>query len=228
MREDILRTSLPTLRAAQDWLGWTPISRLVVGATRIGVLAILATLSVSSSMVFARDVRLEVTLDISDRVLDRPTWQEERESFGGRLARSYGLDEAVAEEYAGWILEASTRQGFAPELLASLVMTESAFRKDARSSVGAIGPAQVQPVLWRDFCAVDLFDAEENLYCGAQILAHYQQICARKADSAADAQACALRSYNVGYRNHDNVYFAPAANRYVAKIQRYRDSLAET
>ena len=205
------------------------VPRLIIGATRVGALTALAILAVSSSMVFARDDgRMEISIDIPEPTYERPTWSEERESFGGRLADSYGVKEEVAIEFAGWILEAATRQHLEPELLASLVMTESSFRRNARSSVGAVGPAQVQPKLWRDFCAVDLLDPEENLYCGAQILAHYQERCARVAGSPEEVEACALRSYNVGYRNHDNVYFRPAANRYVEKISRYRGPLVNS
>ena len=205
------------------------VPRFVVGATRIGTLAVLATLAVSSSMVFARDDgRVAISIDIPQSTYDRPTWSERRESFGARIAEGYGVEHDTAIEFAGWILEASTRQGLEPELLASLVMTESSFRKNARSSVGAVGPAQVQPSLWRDFCAMDLLDPEENLYCGAQILAHYRERCALDAGTPEEAEACALRSYNVGYRNHDNAYFLPAANRYVAKIDRYLTPLTES
>ena len=191
------------------------------GATRIGVLAALATLAVSSSLFARDDGRTQISIDIPDPLYERPTWTEEKATFGSRLAEGYGLDDALAEEFAGWILEASTRQHFAPDLLASLVMTESSFRKEARSSVGAIGPAQVQPLLWNEFCSVDLTDPEENIYCGAQILAYYEQRCTVVTPTPEDAQACALRSYNVGYRNRNNVYFTPAANRYVAKINRH-------
>lgn len=191
------------------------------GATRIGVLATLATLAVSTSMVFARDGgRVAMAIDIPDPAYVRPTWPEQRESFGLRLAEGYALETAVALEFAGWILEAATRQHLSPELLASLVMTESSFRKGARSSVGAVGPAQVQPPLWRDFCAADLTNPEENVYCGAQILAHYRERCARFETAPAAAEVCALRSYNVGYHNRDNVHFLSSADRYVAKIRR--------
>ena len=40
--------------------------------------------------------------------------------------------------------------------------------------------------------------------------------------------ACALRSYNVGYRNRDNRHFDAAADRYLAKIQRYLADLERT
>ena len=216
-----MRTNARVKNPSRLFHGIGPVPRFVVGATRTGALAALATLAVSSSMVFARDDgRTEISIDIPDPAYERPTWYEEREAFGARLAAGYELEDTLAEEFAGWILEAATRQDLEPELLASLVMTESSFRKDVRSSVGAVGPAQVQPLLWKEFCSVDLMNPEENLYCGAQILAYYHERCA-VTTAPEDAQSCALRSYNVGYRNRDNVYFRPAAARYVAKINRH-------
>lgn len=221
-----MRTNASITKPPRRFCGIGQIPRLVDGATRIGVLAALAALAVSSSLFARDDGRTEISIDIPDPAYDRPTWTEERATFGVRLAEGYGLDDALAEEFAGWILEASTRQDLEPELLASLVMTESSFRKEARSSVGAIGPAQVQPLLWDEFCTVDLTNPEENLYCGAQILAYYEQRCTVVTLTPQDTQACALRSYNVGYRNRNNAYFMPAANRYVAKINRHLAPLA--
>lgn len=224
-----MRAYAPLTKSPRRQSGIGQIPKFVVGATRVGALAALATLAVSSSMVFARDDgRTEISIDIPDPPYDRPTWSEERDAFGARLASGYELDDQVAVEFAGWILEAATRQGLAPELLASLVMTESSFRKDVRSSVGAIGPTQVQPLLWEEFCSVDLKNPEENVYCGAQILAYYRERCTTAATTTEDAQACALRAYNVGYRNRNNVYFLPAANRYVAKINHHLAPLANS
>lgn len=225
-----MRTNAPAKKhPSRRICGIGPVPRFVVGATRIGALALLATLAVSSSMVFARDDgRTEISIDIPDNAYDRPTWHEEREAFGARLSAGYQLEDHVAVEFAGWILEAATRQSLAPELLASLVMTESSFRKDVRSSVGAIGPTQVQPLLWDEFCSVDLKNPEENIYCGAHILAYYRERCATASTTSEDVQSCALRAYNVGYRNRNNVYFLPAANRYVAKINRHLAPLASS
>ena len=155
-------------------------------------------------------------------------WEHKHTSFAARLVRGYGIEEAVADEFTDWILEASTRQRLAPELVASLVMTESTFRKNVRSPMGAVGPAQVRADLWSAFCGGSLFDPEQNVYCGAQILAHYMEACARVSNpDPQQAEQCALRSYNVGFGNRDNVYFLEAAARYVAKIDRYRTPLSE-
>lgn len=77
------------------------------------------------------------------------TWNSEVSEFGTKVSQAFGVRPSTATEFAGWILEASTRQELEPELLASLVLTESSFRKNVRSHVGAIGPAQVRPEYWR-------------------------------------------------------------------------------
>ena len=141
-------------------------------------------------------------------------WSTEVENFAGRLATGFGVGHDVALEFSPWILEAAQRQRLAPELLAGLVLTESSFRKHVTSSVGAVGPAQVRPDYWSQFCGTaDLRDPEENIYCGAQILAHYIERCG--------AEECALSSYNIGpYSLRQR-----AGDRYVAKVGRWRDAL---
>jgi soluble lytic murein transglycosylase-like protein len=143
--------------------------------------------------------------------------QHEVAHFGNRVSTAFGIEGEVATEFADWILEASERQRLTPELLASLVVTESSFRKIARSHVGAIGPTQVRPDYWGEFCGQpDLHDPEQNVYCGAQVLSHLMERC--EGD-----QACGLAAYNVGpYAQR-----AGAANRYVKKIDRYMTSLEE-
>ena len=199
------------------------------GAARGGALLALV-LCASALAVFARgdaDSRHRAPLAIPAATATKPHWDEERGVFAARLVRGYGLERAVADEFAGWILEASARQGLAPELIASLVVAESSFRKHARSAMGATGPAQVRADLWSGFCGGFLDDPEQNLYCGAQILAHYQGICGMEAATDQEAAACALRSYNVGYGNRQNTYFLAAAARYEAKIARFLRLLEE-
>lgn len=141
--------------------------------------------------------------------------QAEVDRFGDQVSVAFGINETVAAEFADWIIEASERQDIAPELLASLVLTESSFRKQVRSNVGAVGPAQVRPDYWSSFCgAEDLNDPEQNIYCGAQILGYLLERCSGD-------RACALAAYNVGpYADR-----AGAAKRYVTKVDRYQDHL---
>ena len=142
-------------------------------------------------------------------------WRVEVERFAARLEDAFKISEPVATQFAPWILEASRRHTIRPELLASVIFTESSFRTDVVSSTGAVGPAQVQP-FWRGFCgATSLEDPAENIYCGAQILAYLRDICGN--------DRCALEAYNVGLRNHreSTEEFAQAGRRYVSKVERH-------
>ncbi len=141
-------------------------------------------------------------------------WDLEVAAFGSKVSQAFGVRRSTATEFAGWILEASQRQNMEPELIASLVLTESSFRKTVRSNVGAVGPAQIRPDYWGGFCgSSDLSDPAENIYCGAQVLSHLQERCG-------DVN-CALEAYNVGI--HSNR--VQAARRYVAKVDHHRDQL---
>lgn len=144
------------------------------------------------------------------------SWQTEVDAFGHKVSQAFGVHRQTATEFAGWILEASERQDLDPELLASLVLTESSFRKNAVSHVGAIGPAQVRPEYWSGFCgSSNLHEPAENIYCGAQVLSHLQERCGD--------EDCAVKAYNVGIHSakHD------AAARYASKIDRYREQLRD-
>ena len=95
------------------------------------------------------------------------------------------------------------------------MLTESSFRKDVVSHVGAIGPAQVRPDYWSGFCgSSDLLDPAENIYCGAQVLSHLLDRCG-------DDTGCALTAYNIGpYGDEEQ-----AGRRYVSKVGRYHETL---
>lgn len=198
----------------------------VASLTGLAVLALVVGV-VSATFVRANEgARDVVNLAVPARPAE-PGWDAERRAFAARLQKGYGIDHDAAVEFAGWILEASVRQDLEPELLASVVMVESSFRKNVRSITGAVGPAQVRPDLWRHFCGGDLHDPEQNLYCGALILRHYRDVCAdTTANSLTLAEECALRAYNVGLGNRNNVYFLAAATRYLDKIDRYREPLS--
>ena len=142
-------------------------------------------------------------------------WHAEVDAFGHKVSLAFGVRRTTATEFAGWILEASERQDLEPELLASLVLTESSFRKNARSHVGAVGPTQVRPEFWSGFCGTtDLLDPAENIYCGAQILSHFRDRCDDDTD-------CALVAYNIGPYGKQK----QAGRRYASKIGKYRDTL---
>ena len=182
---------------------------------------------IAAAVVQASDV-VRTTMPVTvPQVEPEPLWEEQRRVFAQRLVRSFRLDESVATEFADWILEAARRQDLDPVLLASVVRTESNFRKRARSSTGAFGPAQVRPDLWGQFCGGDVTDPEQNVYCGAVVLGHYREKCIAGGEfgGARLIDECALRAYNLGFENRNSVYFIGAANRYLAKIDRFQAQL---
>jgi soluble lytic murein transglycosylase-like protein len=173
---------------------------------------VLATLIVVNVAAPAGYERLAFAIPAAERA--NRSWQSEVDDFGNKVSRAFGVHPHTANEFASWILEASERQQLEPELLASLVHTESTFRKNARSSKGAVGPAQVKPNHWASFCGnANLHDPAENIYCGAQVLSYLRDQCG-------DDQ-CALQAYNVGQYSAR----VQAGRRYVAKVDRARDRL---
>lgn len=173
-------------------------------------LAVVASFAVNSVVVHQGYERLAIS---TPEIQTLNAWQQDVEAFGNRVSSALGVRLSTAVEFAPWLLEASVRHEFQPELLASLVLTESSFRKDVRSFHGAIGPAQVRPEFWSDFCGSDqLWAPDENIYCGAQVLNYYRQRCG--------AEACALKAYNIGYYGTRE----QAGRRYVAKVDGHLDA----
>ena len=203
----IARVNSTTVGILAATAGELPFSVRTMLKLHSGVVLLLAGVALYVGTMFpALPTTLVEPLTLKPQQITDP-WVQETRAFAGRLHRGFGIRRDTALEFSEWILEASERQGFRPELIASLVLTESSFRKGVRSHVGAIGPAQVRPQFWRRFCgSADLSDPAENIYCGAQVLALYRDRCGDT--------VCALRAYNVGPKSRR----AGAAARYVAKI----------
>lgn len=133
------------------------------------------------------------------------------------LQESYKIGRDRARKFAAWILEAHMKSGVPVGHIAALLATESSFRYQARSHVGAIGPAQVVPRYWSDFCQGSLDDPDANVICGARVLAHYRESC--------PDWRCAFQKYNVGPRGYRDPKNAGAIKRYIAKIQSHQAQL---
>lgn len=184
---------------------WKTSIALFFGGILIVVMVVSFKVTISET--------LQVNLPLANVFEDR-TWSEEVELFASHMEKAFSLEQETAKDFSAWILEAAKRHSLEADLLAGLVLTESSFKREARSSVGAIGPAQIRPEYWTSFCgASDLSDPAENIYCGAQVLAHFLERCG--------TISCALGAYNVGiHSNREH-----AAKRYVAKVSKHRDLL---
>ncbi len=91
-----------------------------------------------------------------------------------------GLSPWDEESLAEHIYHESLRNGYDPELIVSVIMTESSFYKWARSHKGAIGMMQLLPVTGNELAQINriplsssdaLFDPHLNIMLGTQYLA---------------------------------------------------------
>lgn len=101
-----------------------------------------------------------------------------------------GLSPDQSMELAAMICETARENSLEPELLASLVATESAFRADAVSPVGALGYGQLMPETAREL-GVNPRDDEQNLRGAARYLSQQMHRFGGK-------QRLALAAYNAG------------------------------
>ncbi|GAA4902691.1 hypothetical protein GCM10023333_41010 [Ferrimonas pelagia] len=144
------------------------------------------------------------------------TIEQDVREYAQRLETAYQLSPEKAYTYSNYILESAEYSDVPKELLAALIHTESHFRDDVISVVGAVGPAQIMPQLWNAACG-DVHEPRTNILCAGVVLQHYKRrFCAD--DSA--PYACALSNYNVGpgnLRRRPDSSLA-AANRYLNKM----------
>jgi len=192
------------------------VIKIQLVAVSLALISALAVATLSGHGGYKR-----VAFAIPANVMALPSWESGTEELAVRINRAFGVGNVTATEFSDWIMEASERQALSPELIASVVFTESSFRKSVTSHVGAIGPAQVRPDYWSEFCGSDnLSDPAENIYCGAQILSYFKDACG--------GESCALEAYNVGPATRDDSYYADAGRRYVSKIDRHKRKLETT
>ncbi len=197
-------------------LGRRRFSTRWVVALMVSSLSLAALMSVSENR---GPHSIEYELPLPHRV--SISWEDEVKRFAGRLQSTFEyLNAERALRYSGMILEASHRQHVDPEWIAALVNVESHFRDNVRSSVGAIGPAQVRPEIWTKPCGgVDLGIPEHNIQCGAQILALFYEY-----DGCNDF-ACALSMYNVGPGNmRRSAKLKAVGKNYATKVGQSRQS----
>jgi soluble lytic murein transglycosylase-like protein len=136
-----------------------------------------------------------------------------------QLQNNYKIDAERSKRFAWWIVEAAWYHDIPESILASLIMTESSFRYKAVSRVGAIGPAQIRPEVWSNFCLYDIREPGNNVFCAARILAHYHR---RFGGSWSDA----VTAYNVGPSRINTKKHKNARARYLKKMGYYEITLS--
>lgn len=81
------------------------------------------------------------------------------------------------EAFVGMAEDAAADTGLDLALLMGVIRVESNFKVEAESRVGAQGLMQIMPGTGRHFDCGELFDPEENVACGARVLANYIEAC---------------------------------------------------
>jgi len=115
-------------------------------------------------------------------------------AMNGYLETNRALKEAarnkvIAEHplhYRGWIEEYAARNNLQPAFVASIIMAESSYRRDAVSSADARGLMQIKPDTGKwiaeklgedaDFTAERLFDPETNIRFGSWYLGYLAEL----------------------------------------------------
>jgi len=154
------------------------------------------------------------------------TWEQEKHHFAEQLTRAFGISRDKAYKYAPIILTASIDSLLSEISIASIIMTESSFREDAVSVVGAYGATQIRALYWEDFCkenGANMYQLEGNVECGAKIINFLKEKFCQ-----GDLH-CALEHYNVGRTNlKSSAWYRSAGKRYTKKINKYATKLAST
>lgn len=140
---------------------------------------------------------------------------EEEEKLKEKLIKRYSLDAHKAEQYTKIIARVSEEYDIPSDLLAALIRTESNYYSKAVSHKNAVGATQIIAKYWKNECAENLFDINNNIQCAAIILTRYKSRCRNNWD-------CTLKMYNVGPGNYykKNKFYQQAGIRYLTKINK--------
>lgn len=162
-------------------------------------------------------VRIPIEINVASV---EPTYAEELNVFSRQLSNAYGISEIKAGKFANWIMLGSTYSNAPEILLASLIMTESTFRENVVSYVGAVGPGQIRLKFWGKLCPNAHDDTQANVTCAGLILRHYYD------DFCNQDWSCALQVYNVGPSNYRySSSYKIASKRYLKKVTLYASQL---
>jgi soluble lytic murein transglycosylase-like protein len=153
-----------------------------------------------------------------------PQFQRDVAAFAADLRRTGQLDDARADSIARVAVREAYHRRIPPALVLGVMLTENdAFKRNARSNVGALGLMQIMPRMWTPnlgpILGHNLRDDETNLRYGVYILKHFAKRTSDTLDAAA-ATRTALLGYNGCVRGSNT----PDCRAYPEKVRRHVES----
>jgi hypothetical protein len=157
-----------------------------------------------------------------------PQFQRDVAAFASDLRKTGNLTLQRADSIARVAVREAYHRRIPPALVLGVMLTENdAFKRTARSKVGALGLMQIMPRLWTPnlgpILGHNLRDDETNLRYGVYILKHFATRTADTLD-AGEVIRTALLSYNGCVRGRNT----PDCKAYPEKVRRHVTQDART
>src|SRR6476661_77621 len=160
--------------------------------------------------------------------LRHPQFRRDVAAFAADLRGTGQLDDARADSIAQVAVREAYHRRIPPALVLGVMLTENdAFKRSARSKVGALGLMQIMPRLWTPnlgpILGRNLKDDETNLRYGVYILKHFAKRTSDTLD-ANEVTRLALLNYNGCVRGRNT----PDCRAYPDKVQRHVERSARS
>ena len=153
--------------------------------------------------------------------MQHPQFRRDIAAFAADLRGTGQLDDARADSIARVAVREAYHRRVPPALVLGVMLTENdAFKRNARSKVGALGLMQIMPRIWTPnlghILGRNLKDDETNLRYGVYILKHFARETPDTLDATAATRTALLR-YNGCVRGTNT----PDCRAYPEKVRRH-------
>jgi len=153
--------------------------------------------------------------------MQHPQFRRDIAAFAADLRGTGQLDDARADSIARVAVREAYHRRVPPALVLGVMLTENdAFKRNARSQVGALGLMQIMPRIWTPnlghILGRNLKDDETNLRYGVYILKHFARETPDTLDATAATRTALLR-YNGCVRGTNT----PDCRAYPEKVRRH-------
>jgi len=153
--------------------------------------------------------------------MQHPQFRRDIAAFAADLRGTGQIDDARADSIARVAVREAYHRRVPPALVLGVMLTENdAFKRNARSKVGALGLMQIMPRLWTPnlgpILGRNLKDDETNLRYGVYILKHFARETPDTLDATAATRTALLR-YNGCVRGKNT----PDCRAYPDKVRRH-------